>query len=80
MKVVAVTTGWTVTTLPATVVVCPAAVWSFVTVTVSVFVIVTVLVSCDQAGSINIPAKARRRLDRLMLDLTIIEVKEREFV
>jgi hypothetical protein len=70
LKVVAVTTGWTVTTLLATVVVCPAAVCNFVTVMVSVFVIVTVLVSCDQAGAITIPAKARRRLDRLMSDLS----------
>lgn len=69
LKVVAVTAGWIVTSPPATVVICPATVWSFVTVMVSVFVIVTVLVLCDQAGSITIPAKARKRLDRLMLDL-----------
>jgi hypothetical protein len=70
LKVVAVTTGWIVTRPPAPVVVCHAAVCSFVTVMVSVFVIVTVLVLCDQAGSTAIPAKARRRLDRLMLDLS----------
>jgi hypothetical protein len=69
LKVVAVTTGWIVTGPADTVVVCPGTVWSFVTLMVSVFVIVIVLVFCDQAGSITIPAKARRRLDRLMLDL-----------
>jgi hypothetical protein len=80
LKVVAVNTGWIVTTPPATVVVCPAIVCSFVTVTVSVFVTVTVLVLCDQAGLISIPAKARRRLDRLILGLSWIEANEREFV
>ena len=65
-KVVAVTIGWIVTRPPATVVICPAMVWSFVTVMVSVFVTVIVLVLCDKAGWMSVPAKARRRLGRLM--------------
>jgi hypothetical protein len=84
LKVVAVTTGWTVSSLPPTVdtrvVVLPATVTNLVTVTVLVSVIVTVAGLCDNMGLKSSPAKARRWPDRLMLGDSDLEAKRKEKV